>query len=78
MHGQKSVLGMIWRYFQNEKEVETRLKEEMSSFFLAVAELAENYEQWLKDMDAFLSGNSDRIQIQFQSGTVMEQKIGNE
>ena len=40
--------------------------------------LAENYEQWLKDMDAFLSGNSDRIQIQFQSGTVMEQKIGNE
>ncbi|MEZ3508188.1 MAG: hypothetical protein K1W10_14770 [Lachnospiraceae bacterium] len=54
------------------------MKEEMSSFFLAVAELAENYEQWLKDMDAFLSGNSDRIQIQFQSGTVMEQKIGNE
>ena len=33
---------MIWRYFQNEKEVEIRLKEEMSPFFLAVAELAEN------------------------------------
>lgn len=33
---------MIWRYFQNEKEVETRLKEEMSPFFMAVAELAEN------------------------------------
>lgn len=38
----KSVLGMIWGYFQNEKEVETRLKEEMNPFFLAVAELAEN------------------------------------
>ena len=63
--------------------------------------LAENYEQRVKDMDAFLSGNSgqilefdndlvrrlvasikvisaDRIQIQFQSGIVMEQEIGNE
>ena len=62
--------------------------------------LAEN-EQRVKDMDAFLSGNSgqipefdndlvrrlvasikvisaDRIQIQFQSGIVMEQEIGNE
>ena len=38
----KSVLGTIWGYFQNEKEVETRLKEEMNPFFLAVAELAEN------------------------------------
>ena len=42
MHESKSVLGMIWGYFQNEKEVETRLKEEMNPFFLAVAELAEN------------------------------------
>ncbi len=63
--------------------------------------LAENYEQRVKDMDAFLSSNSgqipefdndlvrrlvasikvisaDRIQIQFQSGIVMEQEIGNE
>lgn len=38
----KSVLGTIWGYFQNEKEVGTRLKEEMNPFFLAVAELAEN------------------------------------
>ena len=35
-------MGTIWGYFQNEKEVETRLKEEMNPFFLAVAELAEN------------------------------------
>ena len=42
MHEPKSVLGTIWEYFQNEKEVETRLKEEMNPFFLAVAELAEN------------------------------------
>ncbi|MDE6603729.1 MAG: hypothetical protein K2K90_16610 [Lachnospiraceae bacterium] len=35
-------MGTIWGYFQNEKEVGTRLKEEMSPFFLAVAELAEN------------------------------------
>lgn len=30
-------MGMIWGYFQKEKEVETRLKEEMSPFFMAAA-----------------------------------------
>ena len=63
--------------------------------------MAKNYKQRVKDMDAFLSGNSgqisefdndlvrrlvasikvmsaDRIQIQFQSGIVMEQEVGNE
>jgi hypothetical protein len=36
----KLVLGKIWRYLQKWKEVADRLKEEMSPFFSAVAELA--------------------------------------
>ena len=36
----KLVLGKIWIYLQKWKEVADRLKEEMSPFFFAVAELA--------------------------------------
>lgn len=94
-------------YTQEFDERYRRIAEEINALKGEQAEtgkkkkLAENYEQQVKDMDAFLSGNSgqisefdndlvrrlvtsikvisaDRIQIQFQSGIVMEQEIGNE
>lgn len=94
-------------YTQEFDERYRRIAEEINALKEEQAEagkkkkLAENYEQRVKDMDAFLSGNSgqipefdndlvrrlvasirvisaDRIQIQFQSGIVMEQEIGNE
>ena len=94
-------------YTQEFDERYCRIAEEINALKEEQAEagkkkkLAENYEQRVKDMDAFLSGNSgqipefdndlvrrlvasikvisaDRIQIQFQSGIVMEQEIGNE
>ncbi len=85
-------MGILFRRVTlKEEQAEARKKKK----------LAENYEQRVKDMDVFLSGNSgqipefdndlvrrlvasikvisaDRIQIQFQSGIVMEQEIGNE
>ena len=96
-------------YTQEFDERYRRIAEEINTLKEEQAEagkkkrLAENYEQRVKDMDAFLNGNSgqipefdndlvrrlvasikvisaDRIQIQiqFQSGIVMEQEIGNE
>ena len=94
-------------YTQEFDERYCRIAEEINGLKEEQAEtgkkkkLAENYGQWVKDMDAFLNGNSgqipkfdndfvrrlvasirvitaDRIQIQFQSGIVMEQEIGNE
>ncbi|MDE6603732.1 MAG: Site-specific recombinase [Lachnospiraceae bacterium] len=94
-------------YTQEFDERYCRIAEEINGLKEEQAEtgkkkkLAENYGQWVKDMDAFLNGNSgqipkfdndlvrrlvasirvitaDRIQIQFQSGIVMEQGIGNE
>lgn len=94
-------------YTQEFDERYRRIAEEINALKQEQAEagkkkkLAENYEQRVKDMDAFLNGNSgqipefdndlvrrlvasikvisaDRIQIQFQSGIVMEQEIGNE
>ncbi len=87
------------RYRRIAEEINA-LKEEQTEAW-EKKKLAENYEQRVKDMDAFLNGNSgqipefdndlvrrlvasikvisaDRIQIQFQSGIVMEQEIGNE
>lgn len=87
------------RYRRIAEEINT-LKEEQAEAGKK-KRLAENYEQRVKDMDAFLSGNSsqipefdndlvrrlvasirvisaDRIQIQFQSGIVMEQEVRNE
>lgn len=94
-------------YTKEFDECYRRIAEEINALKEEQAEagkkkkLAENYGQRVKDMDAFLSGNSgqilefdndlvrrlvasikvisaDRIQIQFQSGIVMEQEIGNE
>lgn len=94
-------------YTQEFDEQYRRIAEEISALKEEQAEsarkkkLAENYEQRVKDMDAFISASTcqipefdndlvrrliagirvitaDRIEIQFQSGIVMEQEIVNE
>jgi len=94
-------------YTQEFDEQYRKIAEEISTLKEEQAEvarkkkLAENYEQRVKDMDAFISASTcqipefdndlvrrliasirvisaDRIEIQFQSGIVMEQEIVNE
>ena len=94
-------------YSQEFDEQYRKIAEEISALKEEQAEvarkkkLAENYEQRVKDMDAFISASTcqipefdndlvrrliagirvisaDRIEIQFQSGIVMEQEIVNE
>ncbi len=78
-------MGMIWGYFQNEKEVKTRLKEEMSLFFFAVAELAggrdENringidFDEQLMELERSKDDYEERIKLLIKDNSKVKNKL---